>query len=287
MDVKDFIEERILAEEVEAYPMNITPDTARYMLGKMKNNRALRPYKVKQYAREMQLGRWKLNNDALCFDKNGVLINGQHRLNAIIMSGITVQMMVCFGLDPKAYLTMDQGGMRSVRDLWMAEGNKKAGASHAAVVNRYFSLKEGRLALSNASNSILSSGSKSKKDIMDFFMQNEELVREIVTDVRKWHKESNPLTHSDAGGFMLYLIKEKKHAKDEVFSFMKALFTGSGAENCRSVIRANFILRRSDLTQNGRKAAAARQAITIQAWNAWHTKNEKYDFDKDREEECL
>ena len=32
MDTKDFIEERILAEEVEAYPMNITPDTARYML---------------------------------------------------------------------------------------------------------------------------------------------------------------------------------------------------------------------------------------------------------------
>lgn len=287
MDTKDFIEERILAEEVEAYPMNITPDTARYMLGKMKNNRALRPYKVKQYAREMQLGRWKLNNDALCFDKDGALINGQHRLNAIIMSGIAVQMMVCFGLDPNAYLTMDQGGMRSVKDLWMAEGNKKAGASHAAVVNRYFSLKGGRLALSNSTNSILSSGSKSKKDIMDFFMQNEGLVREIVSEVRKWHKESNPLTHNDAGGFMLYLIKEKKHAKEEVFSFMKALFTGNGAESCRSVIRANFILRRSDIVQNNKKAAAARQAITIQAWNAWHTKNEKCNFDKDRDEECL
>lgn len=86
---------------------------------------------------------------------------------------------------------------------------------------------------------------------------------------------------------MLYLIKEKGHGKEEVFGFMKALFTGNGAESCRSVIRANFLLRRNDMTQNNKKAAAARQAIAIQAWNAWHTKNEKYDFDKDREEECL
>ena len=62
-----------------------------------------------QYAADMKAGRWQLNGEAIKFDKNGHLLNGQHRLHAVVRADTTIQMLVISGLDPETRTTMDSG----------------------------------------------------------------------------------------------------------------------------------------------------------------------------------
>ncbi len=55
--------------------------------------------KVEHYADKMRKGEWYLRNYSIGLLKNGAVADGQHRLNAIIQSGVTVTMLVVKNLD--------------------------------------------------------------------------------------------------------------------------------------------------------------------------------------------
>jgi predicted nucleic acid-binding Zn ribbon protein len=67
----------------------VTPEMAERWLGHNKVNRNLRNRRVDQFARDMRSGRWQLTGEAIKFGKSGNLIDGQHRLWAVIESGCT------------------------------------------------------------------------------------------------------------------------------------------------------------------------------------------------------
>lgn len=56
---------------------------------------------VIMYAGDMKNGRWMLNGQGISFDEDGNLIDGQHRIAAVIRAGVTVPMLVMTGL-PKS-----------------------------------------------------------------------------------------------------------------------------------------------------------------------------------------
>lgn len=55
----------------------------------------------------MKTGRWVLNGETICFDSNGVLRDGHHRLLAIIESGVTIEVLVVRGV--AAFLMLYKG----------------------------------------------------------------------------------------------------------------------------------------------------------------------------------
>lgn len=69
---------------------------------------------------------WFPNGEAIVFDTQGVLINGQHRLKAIVESGRTVPCLVVYGIDPEAMATFDQGKKRSAGDVLSMIGHTHA-----------------------------------------------------------------------------------------------------------------------------------------------------------------
>jgi len=87
----------------------VTPEMATQWLSTALHNRKLRPSKVRAYAEDMRCGRWTMNGESIKFDTAGHLLNGQHRLNAVIKSGATVEMATVRGLDPSTQATMDRG----------------------------------------------------------------------------------------------------------------------------------------------------------------------------------
>lgn len=94
--------------------MDITPAIAAEMLEKNTNNyRRITSYKVEEYARKMRLGYWQENGEPIQFGKDGQLLNGQHRLAAIIKSGTTQRMLVVFDVDADVF---DSGKNRSLRE---------------------------------------------------------------------------------------------------------------------------------------------------------------------------
>ncbi len=106
------------ASTVTVSIITISPSQAALMLSapSRDDERRLKPPRVAQYARDMIAGEWDLIGDGIQFDSNGVRMNGQHRLHAIVMANVPIPMMVVKGLNPNAYKSIDRGVPRSFTD---------------------------------------------------------------------------------------------------------------------------------------------------------------------------
>jgi hypothetical protein len=104
--------------------MNITPAMAAKWLANGAKNRNLCQAYAKRLAQGMIAGEWKINGEAIKFDKQGRLIDGQHRLAAIVLSGLTIASMVHTGLADDSFDTIDCGRRRTVADLLARDGVK-------------------------------------------------------------------------------------------------------------------------------------------------------------------
>ncbi len=116
--------------------MDVTPELAKLWLGNNFRNRPISEDVIAAYARDMTNGVWVPTHQGVAFNDRDELIDGQHRLHAIIRSGKTVRMMVTFGLPSKIegseMTTMDavdRGRTRSVADqLKIQHGLKDSSA---------------------------------------------------------------------------------------------------------------------------------------------------------------
>ena len=85
----------------------ITPEIAQVWLEKNTNNRTIRQMVVDRYADEMCSGAWKLNAETIKFSRDGTLLDGQHRLWAVVESKVTIQSFVARGISADALQTID------------------------------------------------------------------------------------------------------------------------------------------------------------------------------------
>ena len=95
----------------------ITPAAAREYLAANRSNRPISRGIVADYVRAMQAGEWLLNGEAIKFDTEGRLVDGQHRLAAIERACKPIDFVVIRGLDPEVFKTLDTGKKRSVADV--------------------------------------------------------------------------------------------------------------------------------------------------------------------------
>lgn len=108
--------------DITAIVVKVTPEVAEKWLGKNVHNRNVRPRTVDSYARDMAAGQWQITGEAIKFASNGDLLDGQHRLLAVIQSGVTIEMLVVSGLDPAAQEAMDSGTARTTGDALRLRG---------------------------------------------------------------------------------------------------------------------------------------------------------------------
>lgn len=100
----------------------ITPEiAAEYLKVNVKNYRKLQRSVMKRYAEDMKAGRWQMNGEPIVFDNNGMLKNGQHRLAAVILSGVTVEMTVIRGID-ESVTAYDLNSVRTATQISNAQG---------------------------------------------------------------------------------------------------------------------------------------------------------------------
>lgn len=100
----------------------VTPATARDWLELNHGNRKPTQRLVKQHVRRLETGRWQVTNDAISFDVEGNLVNGQHRLMAIVEADIPALCLVVWGLPKGSFPILDTGKSRSFKDLLESYG---------------------------------------------------------------------------------------------------------------------------------------------------------------------
>lgn len=100
----------------------ITPAKAHTLLGGNIGNRRLNAAAMSALARDMRSGDWSDNGETIKVTADGVLVDGQHRLAAVIESGCTVRMLVVRGVTREAQATIDGGRKRRFADVLHMRG---------------------------------------------------------------------------------------------------------------------------------------------------------------------
>lgn len=122
----------------------ITPSQAEKYLQRNINNRPLRRSLVNQYAKDMAAGNWRLTHQGAAFNCDGTLLDGQHRLAAIIQSGVPVQMLVARGVDSRSQLVMDDHSKRSAGDALSLARKEIITQSQVATIRAAVEISGGR-----------------------------------------------------------------------------------------------------------------------------------------------
>jgi hypothetical protein len=97
--------------------VNVTPEIARDWLVYNQINRPVKPQIVEEYIRQIESGQWKRTHQGLAFTHEGALLDGQHRLLAVIRTGRTLPMLVTINEPAENYEFVDCGRTRSNLDM--------------------------------------------------------------------------------------------------------------------------------------------------------------------------
>lgn len=105
----------------------VTPEIAQKWL-EVHNygNRAISERVVEKYARAMASGQWVQDGNSIAFDINGHLVNGQHRLSAIVASGVSVSLLIVRGVPVESFATTDTGAPRTGANVVTIAGKLNA-----------------------------------------------------------------------------------------------------------------------------------------------------------------
>jgi hypothetical protein len=96
--------------------LTVTPEMASMMLLGNRDNRKVKQTVVDYLANEIKLGRWQLTHQGVAISETGRLLDGQHRLLAIVKSGIPCKMMVTTGAHDETFMVLDSGVKRNLSD---------------------------------------------------------------------------------------------------------------------------------------------------------------------------
>lgn len=192
---------------------SITPEkAARFLEKQYKGQRKLNPGTVAQYARDMASGNWNQDIiDPLMLSADGELMNAQHRLSAIIQSGVPIAMYIQRNVPIEAFEYVDNGKSRTVTDFLNTPNNSNVAAlakrAYATVYGKggLYLTMNGALFISHHRNKNINVR-PTRNEIIDYVKDNTEHLTNIVKEGSRvrFHVQTVPLTALSYG---VWLIK--------------------------------------------------------------------------------
>lgn len=136
-DLPHHLRPRQIGQEIPvvSFETSIDPEDAKLLLARNPANRRIDPRYVAQLAESLRAGGWKFNGEPIIVDAEGMLADGQHRLAAIVSTGISARTLVVVGIPTQARDTIDGGRKRTAANVLQMEG--VGNASYAAAAAGY------------------------------------------------------------------------------------------------------------------------------------------------------
>lgn len=120
--------------------MTVSPEMASDWLAKNSRNRVIRQSLVDAYVSDMKNGKWECTHQGIAFYDDGILADGQHRLTAILQSGISVLMQVTFGISRDAGIAIDMQAKRTVGDAMAIAGHEEITNKKVETINAFITM---------------------------------------------------------------------------------------------------------------------------------------------------
>jgi len=113
-----------------------TRELVEALLSMNTKNRHLKRSVIARYKRDIEAGNWMLTNQGIGVSESGVLIDGQHRLEAIKECGYpALSILIVYGLSMESQQVVDQQAKRSARDLLSFAFNARVSRGAPAIGN--------------------------------------------------------------------------------------------------------------------------------------------------------
>nr|WP_157529458.1 hypothetical protein [Kibdelosporangium sp. MJ126-NF4] len=244
----------------------IDPKTAEEILCYNTENRKIDRSTVELYSEAMKRGEWKLSHQGIAIDVDGILLDGQHRLAAVIKSGISVPMLVVRGVERSTFSVMDTGKRRTASDNLRMLG--VADVYNVAATLRYVYLYD-TLPVDAAWT-----GSKTRltnDQILELHTKYPDMA-EYVKRGRLIASAVGIITSAcSAGGYVTWRSAPELDQSE----WFNGIISGANLDEDDPRLRfRNFFV--NARAQGGRRRMDAREhlAIYLKAWNLWR-KGEK------------
>lgn len=244
----------------------ITPKKAQEYLDKSGGNRNISKAVVNSYATTMKQGKWLLNGESIVFDINDVLLNGHHRLHAVIQSDTPIQSFVTRGVEHEAYVTFDCGRHRTLGQLIGMQSVKHYNSTASAVQVVYRLVNN----LTMADSGSTKSAKKTNAELVDFFNRDRDLFIEAGEFGANARNKAPFIEGSIVGGTYHYLVRYGHYDKEYVKAFFDDLCTLDTSKNpAINLLRTRLLKDKTSMTR--KTPRQVNFALLVKTWNYYVT----------------
>jgi hypothetical protein len=258
---------------MEFKKMLITPSIAKELLESNVCNRRVNRHIVSQYANDMSTGQWKIDTaECIKISKTKIILDGQHRLLAIIKSNIPVFFHIAFDVEDNVFDVLDTGKIRNSTDIFKIKGIQKENTIpsiiityNQIVINKYYVLQ------GNEKNT--------SQQLLKQYYENPEFWQNVARISHNYYLSfAKIIIPSIIGGFYAYFVKSDKDLAD---SFFSQLCTGSNITNNTILLLRNKLIQ--DKVSVKKMQKLTKIIFIIKTWNAFVINKElkclKFDAD--------
>ncbi|MEV6744249.1 hypothetical protein AB0N21_07565 [Streptomyces sp. NPDC051080] len=256
--------------------VQVTPEMSEILLSRTVVNRRLDWGQVDFLADSIIRGEWQLTHQGIALDgplDTGCLLDGQHRLNAIIKAGIPVWIYVFEGLPRTAFPVLDTGKRRSGVDTLSSTGEK-----YLPVL--YSTIRHVLLFKNMPDSSWSGNGSRiANGRILAAYNEDSGMYREAVAMGREI---SRHVFASQTGMAVGYFVTAEAAPAVKADSWIEGLTSGANLEIGDPRLALTKVPHMRVRSAKRRYAMREQVAIYIKSWNAWvqGEKIEKLGFKK-------
>ena len=194
--------------------VTITPEDAARILSESNiSNRKVNQANVRKYADDMLMGNFELNGDTIRFYSDGTLADGQHRLLACVLSGVSFKTYVVKGLEKKVLPTIDCGKPRNMVETLNMIG---CGVNKLIVpaMNLYFNNRQ----------------SMTANQVQVLWDKYSDKLETLCTILKGSHHD-HILSQKDVRAFFMHLMLCENWSEEDVRTFVNGL---KNKPNCTS-----------------------------------------------------
>jgi hypothetical protein len=208
-------------------------------------------------------GEWQLTHQGIALDgplDTGFLLDGQHRLNAIVKAGISVWIYVFEGLPRTAFPVLDTGKRRSGVDTLSSTGEKYLPLLHSTI--RHVLLYKKMPESSWSGNGARIANGR----ILAAYDDDSDMFREAVAMGREISKH---VFASQTGAAVGYFVTTEAAPAVEAKSWIDGLISGANLEVGDPRLALTKVPHMKGRGAKRRYTMREQVAIYVKAWNAW------------------
>ncbi len=246
----------MIQEPLNVVTKEVTPEYASELLANNPMNRKLTDMHVRFLAKQIKEGKYMQTGDTIKISKTQRLLDGQHRLNAVVLANTPVIMNIAFGLDDDIFNVLDTGKVRSSSDILSVKGFTNSNEL-SSVARTLIGIETGYFS-SSRKNKI------TNKDILELVQDRPELL-EIVSHVMSHNKKFKMQSNSNISALYYIFDKLDTEACDK---FFEKYFTGIDCTKGDPIHLLREMLIK-DATSKSKLKVKTKMELTVVAWNAF------------------